>query len=573
VTAAKQRIATDVAVNAERACNVLLVCPRFQGMSFWNLTAVCEVFGARIPAPPLGLITVAAMLPPSWECRLVNRNTEELLDADLEWADLVMTGGMMPQRPDAHDIIRLAQAHGKPVVVGGPDITSSPDDYAQADFRVLGEAEGIIDKFIASWDSGVRQGTFEAEKFKADVTKTPVPRYDLLKRHQYMYYGVQFARGCPFTCEFCDIIEIYGRVPRVKTVEQVLTELDVLYSQGYRGHLDFMDDNFIGNKKAVKALLPHVIEWQKAHGYPFEFSTEASINLADDDALLALMREANFFAIFVGLESPDPDTLVSMRKKQNTRRDLAESVHKIYRAGISVTAGFIVGFDSEKSSVAEAMIECIEATSIPVCMVGLLFALAGTQLTRRLEKEGRLLPPSFVDRLAELGNGDHCAVGLNFHTARPRRDILSDLKTIMTRVYSIEAYFGRVRTMVGMMDRPKRDRSKASEFMKRHFGVSWREIGLVLRLFWHVARRQPAAFRPFFRIFFETLRRNPENLGCVFTTAAFYLHLAPFVRKVVSTLEYRLTLIRDEDGLEEIVGGPMVRGPRIEGEPALAMGD
>jgi len=369
--------------------NILLVVPRFSGQSFWNFEAACEVFGARFPAPPLGLITVAALLPSSWQCRLVNRNTEDLQESDLDWADLVMTGGMLPQQPDTLRVIELAHERHKPVAVGGPDVTSSPEAYLAADFRVLGEAEGVIDAFIEAWDSGERSGLFEAEKFKVDITRTPIPRFDLLKRKQYDFYGVQFARGCPFTCEFCDIIELYGRVPRVKTAEQMLTELDYLYGIGYRGHLDFVDDNFIGNKKAVKAFLPHLIAWQKERGYPFQFSTEASINLADDDALLALMREANFFTIFVGIESPDTDTLVSMQKKQNTRRSMVDSVHKIYRAGIFVNAGFIVGFDSEKGSVADAMIDCIEATAIPFCMVGLLYALPTTQLTRRLAREGR----------------------------------------------------------------------------------------------------------------------------------------------------------------------------------------
>ncbi len=362
------------------SCKVLLVAPRFSGQSFWNFQAACEVYGARFPAPPLGLITVAALLPPSWQCRLVNRNTEELRGSDLDWADLVMTGGMLPQQPDTLRVIELAHEHCKPVAVGGPDVTSSPDAYQAADFRVLGEAEGVIDAFIEAWNSGERRGTFEAERFKVDITRTPIPRFDLLKRSQYTYFGVQFARGCPFTCEFCDIIELYGRVPRVKTAEQMLAELDQLYGIGYRGHLDFVDDNFIGNKKAVKAFLPSLIAWQQERGYPFEFSTEASINIADDDALLSLMRAANFFTIFVGIESPDTDTLVSMQKKQNTRRSLADSVHKIYRAGIFVNAGFIVGFDSEKNSVAEAMIECIDAAAIPFCMVGLLYALPTTQL-------------------------------------------------------------------------------------------------------------------------------------------------------------------------------------------------
>jgi radical SAM superfamily enzyme YgiQ (UPF0313 family) len=561
----------SLAADASRAWKVLLVAPRFHGLSFWNLTETCEVFGARTPAPPTGLITVAAMLPAHWQCRLVNRNTEELIDADLEWADLVMTGGMMPQRIDTLAVIEIAQAHGKPVVLGGPDATSSPEVYEQADFRVLGEAEGIIDEFIAAWKAGDRRGTFEAEKFKADVTKTPIPRYDLLKRDQYMYYGVQFARGCPFTCEFCDIIELYGRVPRVKNAEQLLAELDTIYRLGYRGHLDFVDDNFIGNKKAVKAFLPRLISWQKEHGYPFEFSTEASVNLSDDAAMLALMREANFFTIFVGIESPDTDTLVLTQKKQNTRRSLADSIHKIYRAGMSVNAGFIVGFDSEKASVADAMIELIEAAAIPVATVGLLFALPNTQLTRRLKGEGRLLPQEFLDQFVELGQGDHCALGLNFHTARPRRDILTDLKKILQCVYSVDGYYGRVRTMLEMLDRPRQDRSRAAEFGKRTLGVSSRELRLVGRLFWRIWRHQPEAFGKFCRLFFATLRRNPENLACVFMSAAFYLHLGPFARHVVSVLEKRIAAIpEDGDGLEVFGNTPVPSRPEPDNALALA---
>src|SRR4051812_8834391 len=429
--------------------NVLLVAPCFSGQSFWNFRAACEVYGARFPAPPLGLITVAALLPQYWQCRLINRNTEELRVADLDWADLVMTGGMLPQQPDTLRVIELAQARGKPVVVGGPDVTSSPECYEAADFQVLGEAEGIIEAFVAAWETGVRQGVFEAEKFTADITRSPVPRFDLLTRAHYTYIGVQFARGCPFTCEFCDIIELYGRAPRVKTAEQMLTELDTLYDCGYRGHLDFVDDNFIGNKKAVKAFLPHLIAWQKARGYPFAFSTEASINIADDEALLSLMRAANFFTIFIGIESPDSDTLTSMQKKQNTRRSLAGSVHKIYRAGMFVNAGFILGFDSEKGSVADAMVDCIEATSIPVCMVGLLYALPNTQLTRRLAREQRLFPADYTMRSAESNStGDQCTSGLNFETARSRCEILADYRSVLERIYRPSAYYQRVRQVM-----------------------------------------------------------------------------------------------------------------------------
>src|SRR5262245_12684953 len=321
---------------------VLRVYPRFNAASFWNYQASCEFLGAKYPTVPLGLITVAAMLPSTWAIRLVNRNTEDLTEDDLQWADMVMTGGMMVQQPDTLHLIDLCRARKKPIVVGGPDATSSPHVYKRANFQVLGEAEGIIDKFIEAWNSGVREGVSKAELHKVDVTKTPIPRFDLLKFDQYLFIGVQFSRGCPFTCEFCDIIELYGRAPRTKSTPQMLAELDALYRLGYRGHVDFVDDNLIGNKKAVKAFLPHLVTWLEERDYPFEFSTEASINLADDAELLNLLKQANFFALFVGIETPNTEALVAMRKKQNTRRSIVDSVHRIYRAGLFVTAGFIV---------------------------------------------------------------------------------------------------------------------------------------------------------------------------------------------------------------------------------------
>ena len=229
-------------------CRVLMIYPKFVPNSFWNYTEACELVGAKYPAAPLGLITVAAMLPKHWDIRLVNRNTEQLTDADLDWADLVMIGGMLNQQPDAIYLIDFAHLHGKPVCVGGPDVSSSPHLYADADFQVIGEAEQVIEDFIAAWESGERKGVFIAEKFKIDVTQSPMPRYDLIKFDHYLFIGVQYSRGCPFTCEFCDIIELYGRVPRTKTNDQIIAELQALYDYGYRGHVDFVDDNFIGNK-------------------------------------------------------------------------------------------------------------------------------------------------------------------------------------------------------------------------------------------------------------------------------------------------------------------------------------
>jgi radical SAM superfamily enzyme YgiQ (UPF0313 family) len=548
---------------SDPTCNVLLVAPRFSGQSFWNFRAACEVYGARFPAPPLGLITVAALLPASWQCRLVNRNTEELQESDLDWADLVMTGGMLPQQPDTLRVIELAHQRQKPVVVGGPDATSSPEAYRSSDFQVLGEAEGIIGAFIEAWNSGARQGVFEAKKFTADVTQTPIPRFDLLKRSQYTYFGVQFARGCPFTCEFCDIIELYGRVPRVKTAEQMLAEIETLYDFGYRGHLDFVDDNFIGNKKAVKAFLPHLIAWQKERGYPFEFSTEASINIADDDALLSLMRQANFFTIFVGIESPDTDTLVSMQKKQNTRRSLADCVHKIYRAGMFVNAGFIVGFDSEKGSVADAMIDCIEATAIPFCTVGLLYALPTTQLTRRLAREGRLFPPDYATRFGPTDDvGDQCTGGINFETARPRRDILLDYRTILAHIYRPAAFYGRVREVVRELDRPLLDKSARKDVPRpRWFGISARDVALLWRLVWRMAVRQPQALWPFCKAFCECARKNPRAIDYVGMLAALYLHLGPFSRFVMSSLDRQIAEIDSGEWQPVLAAAPERAAP------------
>jgi radical SAM superfamily enzyme YgiQ (UPF0313 family) len=527
------------------ATKVLLISPRFAGRTFLSLEAVCEVYGGRAMTAPLGLITVAAMLPPSWVCRLVNRNTEDLTSADIDWADLVMIGGMMPQRADILALIDIVHARGKPVAVGGPDATSSPEAYEAADFRVLGEAEGIIGDFIHAWEAGERSGRFEAERFTADVTTTPVPRFDLLKREQYTYYGVQFSRGCPFTCEFCDIIELYGRVPRFKTPAQMLAELDMLYRMGYRGSLDFVDDNFIGNKKAVKAFLPHLIEWQKVHGYPFSLSTEASINLADDDVLLSLMREANFYAIFVGIESPEADTLVSMQKKQNTRRVLADNVHKLYGAGILVVAGFILGFDTEQDGVAESMIDCIEATSIPMCQLGLLFALPRTQLTRRLAREGRLFSVSYQQRrVAEAGVGDQCVSGLNFETKRPRRDILVDYRRVLDRIYSPDAFFGRVQNVAMMLRRPALDRSNDRDPPpKLIFGVPRRDVVMLWRIVWRLAVRQPHAVWPFLKLFRWCIANFPDSLPAVGMFTAFYLHVGPFSRFVMKAIERQIAEI------------------------------
>jgi hypothetical protein len=511
-------------------CKVLMIFPRFNTDSFWNYRAACELTGARYPAAPLGLITVAALLPKSWEVRLVNRNTETLTEADLEWADLVMTGGMLFQQPDSLSIIDMCRARGTPVVVGGPDVTSTPDIYSRANFRVLGEAEEIMEDFVAAWRSGAEHGFFQAPMGQTDVTKSPTPRFDLLKLEDYLHVGIQFSRGCPFNCEFCDIIELYGRVPRTKTNAQILAELDALHALGYRGHVDFVDDNLIGNKRALKKFLPDLQEWMNKKNFPFEFSTEASINLADDPELLTSLSAANFFAIFVGIESPDTDTLVATRKKQNTRRSLQESIYKIYDAGIFVFAGFIVGFDSEQGNIAEGMIHCIEDTAIPVCTVGLLYALPATQLGRRLLREGRLFPGYDMPSAQE---GDQCTTGLNFDTKRPRRDVLADYRAVLEAVYDPAAYFGRVRRVGRMLSRGKR----RLEAPRWHV---FRDLLLLGRLVWRLPDAGPGTARQFWRTMLDCAIQNPPALPFMVMLSALYLHHGPFSRQVIAEIDRQI---------------------------------
>jgi radical SAM superfamily enzyme YgiQ (UPF0313 family) len=509
----------------------LLVYPEFTNQSFWNYRAACELRGAKYPTAPLGLLTVAAMLPVDWELRLVDCNTQSLDDAALDWADLVLTGGMFPQQVSVLQIISRAKSHGKTVVVGGPDATSSPHIFDEADHLVLGEAEVTLPRWLADFEAGKALRLYDPGEERADVTTSPVPRFNLLKFSKYTHMGIQFARGCPFLCEFCDIIELFGRVPRLKSPEQLIGELDALYALGHRGHVDFVDDNFIGNKRDVKKFLPRLIAWQEAHDWPFEFSTEASINLADDDRLLELMQQAGFFAVFVGIESPDTDTLLQMQKAQNTRRQLADSLHKIYAHGMYVTTGYIVGFDAERGSIAQAMINLIEESAAPVNMVGLLYALPGTQLTRRLAREGRLAEQ--FDRVsAEVESGDQCGYGLNFTTLRPRAEILGDFRRVIAETYAPASYFDRVRRV-----------SLALDCSKKQFKQPPREILRDLRgfvcLVWRMGLKG-ADRRLFWQTMWQVLRQNPRSLRYALSMMALYLHFGPFSRFVLRRMDAAL---------------------------------
>ncbi len=517
--------------------NVLMVHPRFSGNSFWNYRETCAVVGARYVATPLGLITVAALLPKEWSIRLVDRNAEALREDDLRWADMVMVGGMMSQQRDAKRVIALAHAQQKPVVMGGPDVTSSPAVYAEAEFRVLGEAEGIMDQFVAAWLAGKRQGVFIAKTFP-DLGTSPLPRFDLLRFEHYMHVGVQFSRGCPFGCEFCNVIELNGRVPRIKSTEQIFRELDSLYALGYRGHVDVVDDNLIGNRRVIKAILTELGLWLRRRGHPFEFSCEASLDLASDQEMLAALRWAGFFAVFVGIETPDARTLLSTKKAHNAQQDIAASIRKIHRSGLFVNAGFIIGFDGETTSVARAMIDCIEEASIPVCMVGLLYALPNTQLSRRLLAEGRLCAD--FDRAAADSDADQCTSGLNFETLRPRREILRDYQTVLQRIYEPQAYFGRVRRAIRALNLP---RHRMRNPLRRTCRNLWSFVGISLRM--GLLERQ--ARYHYWRALADCLIHNPRAVRTTVSFAALYLHFKPFARFMDDRLKGQIESTGAED--------------------------
>jgi len=426
----------------EKGTKCLIVQTEFSALSFWNYVDVCKIAGAKYPAAPLGLLTVAALLPQQWELKLVDANVEPLVSEHFEWADIVCIGGMLPQQQSMIALIDKVHRYGCPVVVGGPDPSSQPHLYQSADYLVQGEGEITIPLFIEDLKNSCGSGEYKSAEM-ADMTKAVVPRFDLIRFQDYVHVGIQYSRGCPFNCEFCDIIELYGRKSRTKTPEHVIKELQTLFDLGYRGHVDFVDDNFIGNKKNVKKVLPVIREWSEKNKFPYFFSTESSINLADDENLLQMMKDLDFRFVFIGIETPDDEVLKLTNKKININRSMVNAVNKIYSYGMVVNAGFIIGFDTENDHTAEKMIQCIQDAGICMSMVGKLYALPGTQLTRRLEREGRLFKngSTLSDTKAEL---DQTTSGLNFITSRSRLDVLKDYKYIIEHIYNPVNYYKRV---------------------------------------------------------------------------------------------------------------------------------
>jgi radical SAM superfamily enzyme YgiQ (UPF0313 family) len=417
--------------------NALLIYPKFPD-TYWSFKHALSFQGKRAAQPPLGLMTVAALLPASWPKRLIDTNVERLIDADLAWADVALISGMHAQHQHLIAIVDRCRALGLRTVVGGPIASSMSAAALKADHVVIGEAESLIADLARDLAAGRAQPIYQAAERPA-MNISPLPDLSLIKMNRYSTMTVQYSRGCPFNCEFCDIIEIYGRQPRTKAVAQVLAELDQLQQAGWRDAVFIVDDNFIGNKKRAKEMLAAMAEWGSTHAYPFRFITEASLNLADDLDLLQLMKDARFTSVFLGIETPDELSLIANNKMQNTRRDMLDSIERIQRYGIEVMGGFILGFDTDREDVFDRMVEFIQKSAIPLAMVGLLQAMPGTQLFRRLRSEGRIL---------NAGGGNNTDCNLNFIPHMDATRLVEGYRSVMKRIYSRDAYYERAKLLL-----------------------------------------------------------------------------------------------------------------------------
>jgi radical SAM superfamily enzyme YgiQ (UPF0313 family) len=504
--------------------NCLIVQTKFSEHSFWNYQAVCKIVGARYPAAPLGLLTLAALLPQHWTIKLIDENVEAILDEHLQWADIVCTGGMLPQQKSILEFIQRAHKLNCTVIVGGPDPTSQPLLYKEADFLVLGEGEVTIPIFLRELRKGARKGIFVSQD-KADMLHAVVPRYDLIRFSDYIMMGLQFVRGCPFNCEFCDIIELFGRVPRFKSTEQVIRELQCLYDLGYRGQIDFVDDNFIGNKRRAKELLRGIGKWSDEHKYPFYFSTEASINLADDDELLQLMMDVDFRYVFLGIETPENETLAITNKNQNVNKSIEDAVKKILSFGIVCNGGYIMGFDSESSNIVSNMISSIQHSGISMAMVGLLYALPNTQLTRRLKAEGRL----YEEASSSISDKDidQSTSGLNFFTNRPRSEIIRNYMQVIEYIYEPANYYARV-IYTGLNLKPENK-------YKPDFGTWLSYMRSFIKVCRRVGFNKQTGFL-YWKMFFIILFRNVRALEASVNLAAMFIHFQEQKVYIISSM-------------------------------------
>ncbi|MBD1869215.1 B12-binding domain-containing radical SAM protein [Cyanobacteria bacterium FACHB-471] len=502
---------------------VLLLYPLFP-KTFWSYEKILELVNRKVLLPPLGLVTVAAILPQEWEFKLVDRNVRAVTEAEWEWAEVVVISAMIVQKQDLLDQIREAKRRGKRVAVGGPYPTSVPEEplAAGADYLILDEGEITLPMFVEAIQRGESQGIFRTNE-KPDVTTTPVPRFDLLEFAAYDSMSVQFSRGCPFQCEFCDIIVLYGRKPRTKTPAQLLQELDYLYELGWRRSVFMVDDNFIGNKRNVKLFLKELKVWQAEHQYPFAFNTEASVDLAQDQELLDLMVDCFFNAVFLGIETPDEDSLAMTKKFQNTRSSLAESVEIITRAGLRVMAGFIIGFDGEKKGAGDRIVRFTEQTTIPTTTFAMLQALPNTALWHRLEKEGRL-------RAGKDGNINQTTL-MNFVPTRPLEDIAREYVDAFWRIYEPKTYLDRTYRHFLMLGAP---RCKPPAKLP-----SWIDLRALLTVCWRQGIKRNTRWM-FWHHLFGILKHNPAVFEHYLAVCAHNEHFLEYRQIVKDEIEAQL---------------------------------
>ncbi len=481
---------------------ILLINPDIP-VTFWSFKTALKFISRKALVPPLGLLTVAAMLPRDWETKLVDMTTTKLRDRDIRWADYVFVTAMLIQQKSVDQVIERCRKIGTKVVAGGPLFTSLPERYLHVDHLVLKEAELTLPLFIKDLQEGVARNVYNTHE-KADLHQTPIPQWNLIKMRKYALMGIQYSRGCPFGCDFCDVTTLFGRKIRTKATEQVLEELERLYALGWRDEVFFVDDNFIGNKTRLKTeLLPAVIRWMEKRQYPFSFNTQASINLADDEELMTLMVQAGFDCVFIGIETPSEDSLSECNKVQNKGRDLVACVKKIQRSGMQVQAGFILGFDSDKPSAFDNLIKFIQKSGVVTAMVGLLNAPRGTELYRRLMSE---------NRLSEAATGDNTDFSMNFIPKMGIEDLRNGYKRVLSTIYSPRNYYERIRMFL-------RD-YKPGKNNKVRFRAC--DVKAFLKSIWRLGIIGKGRFH-YWKLIFWSLRR-PQYLHLAVTLAICGFH-------------------------------------------------
>ncbi len=469
---------------------LLLVYPQSPD-TFWSFKHVLRFVAKKSTFPPLGLLTVAGMMPADWEYKLVDLNVERLREEHLRWADYVLISAMIVHKNSVEDIIVRCEAAGKPVIAGGPLFTTGHAAFPKIQHFVLGEAEEVIPQLVEDLRAGTLRRMYQAAG-RPDVTRVPAPRWDLVDCRHYVTMAVQFSRGCPFDCEFCDIIIMNGRVPRTKTPAQLIAELESLRLRGWKDMVFIVDDNFIGNKKRTKELLHEMVAWRERTGAGMGFLTEASVNLADDAELCELMVKAGFKKVFVGIETPSPDSLLDCHKLQNRGRDLVASIQTLQRAGMEVMGGFIVGFDSDTRDVFKRQFDFIQRSGVVTAMVGLLTALPQTKLWHRLSREGRLETES---------TGNNTDAVLNFKPKLNREYLQSGYRDLMKKLYEPRVYYQRIRTFLAQHKvRGPRTRLSPADFqafLKSFWllGIWYRGRVAYWRFFWSTVLRRPHQLR------------------------------------------------------------------------------